>query len=733
MRRKQLYAIVLAGALATGGVPITAMAADAATEAGASEETGSTDAGESTDSAAEEQPTEAPAEPAAEAPAEPTEAPAEQPSEETEEQPTEAPAEQASEETAENTTQSEPTGIAINKTDADGNVISTEYYNTLQEAVDKVDPATEDSEAAVIEVSKQIALSSTINISGKRICIRAAEDISIGREGDFDEDMFAVSGADSELQFEAVDGKKLTVSGALSSSQASKGSIVKVSDGGSFGLGANVVLTGSNSSANGAAVNCTGGNIVLSGGTITGNTGAMGAVYSDSDISVQGSVSVKDNKIKDAQANIYLDQDAKFVVVDDMNNSSISFTHANAKDGLMVIEGAAAVDFKSAAEQFSYDTGDYTLDADTSAKTASLKKAATPTTTVTATPKVTATPTATTKPTATPTNTPSFLSYKSGTLKWVNHTTASLQMSVTKDCKWYYFYVDALASTDKKEIEAYQKKIANMYDASRATNSAKANTSFTVTAENVPESDTWMVVCAVPTSGKPQMRVFRLVDEKNNPNFKKKRPAASGNNTRAARTYKVSQSTISGLEEPLKFTPGTFYEFTVTGAGQNDEAPYVSGDERWIPMYWSLSENPKTSDDKNTTFRIGSPKGIADAKTYNIYVFFKKQVYNGSEWQDTDVIESVKTQFSSQKLSAEDLTITPTGDADGGSGSGGSGSATDAELTATEAATEKANGSSSKSAVSTMDESPIGTMVALAALSLLAGGYILIRKRKKDI
>lgn len=150
-------------------------------------------------------------------------------------------------------------------------------------------------------------------------------------------------------------------------------------------------------------------------------------------------------------------------------------------------------------------------------------------------------------------------------------------------------------------------------------------------------------------------------------------------------------------------------------------------------MYWSMKENPTETSDKNTTFRIGSPKGIKDAKTYNIYVFFKKQIYNGSEWQDTDVIESVKTQFSSQELTDADLTITPTGDGDGTGGGSGSGSATDAELTATEAATEKANGSSSKSAVSTMDESPIGTMATLAVLSLLAAGYILIRKRKKDI
>ena len=62
----------------------------------------------------------------------------------------------------------------------------------------------------------------------------------------------------------------------------------------------------------------------------------------------------------------------------------------------------------------------------------------------------------------------------------------------------------------------------------------------------------------------------------------------------------------------------------------------------------------------------------------------------------------------------------------------GSGDDADAELTATAEASEKDAGSKSKSAVSTADESPIGTMSALAALSLLAGGYIVVRKRKKE-
>ena len=53
--------MILAGALATGGVPVTAMAADAASET-AGEETGDFGSSEDTDnSAAEEQPTEAPA------------------------------------------------------------------------------------------------------------------------------------------------------------------------------------------------------------------------------------------------------------------------------------------------------------------------------------------------------------------------------------------------------------------------------------------------------------------------------------------------------------------------------------------------------------------------------------------------------------------------------------------------------------------------------------------------
>lgn len=711
MRRKQLYAIILAGALATGGAPITAMAADAAAEAGASEETGDLGSGDTTEAPQEEAPTEAPAQEVTEAPADNTaDAAAEQ---------TEAPAQQQdTTETPQGVTETpqEPTGIAIIKGE------NTTYYKTLQAAVDAADPYSADNtDPTLIQISESVSLDSTVTVSGKRIILHAMSDVSITRAAGFKGDMFAVNAEHSSLYFETEDSAALTVSGKTEDGQTAEGSIISVSDKAEFGIDANVTLTENISSAEGAAINCKGGQIALAGGTITGNTGAKGAVYSDSDISVQGTVKVKDNKIQDAQANVYLNDEAKFAVTAALTDSEIFFTHANAADGTQVLAAAEKVDadtFKSAVSQFSYDTGDFSLNIDETNKTATLKTA-TPSTSPepSAAPSQGPTATPTKAPTVTPTKTPSFLTYTSGSLKWESHTTVSLKMSVTKDCKWYYFYVDSGTSTTV---------IQNMYDASRATNSVKANHSFTVVADNVPEADTWLVVCAKPTSGKAQMRVFKLDSE----SFKNKRPASA---TRAARTHKVTESTVTGLEDPLKFTPGTFYEFTVTGAGMNDKSPYVSGDERWVPMYWSTSENP-TSSQKNTTFRIGSGKGIMEAKTYNMYIFFKKQIYNGSEWQDADgVIQYITTQFKSQELTDADLTVTPSGGADGGNGGSGSGSETDAELTATEAASEKADGSSSKSAVSTLDESPIGTMVALATLSLLAGGYILIRKRKKDI
>lgn len=758
MKKKQLYAILLAGVLAVGTVPSAVWAA----EDGAAVETGETLAEEGGE--ATEAPSEPVETPAAELPAEPTEAPVtEIPAEptavpEATQPATETPAGSGTDEntavtqdSAVNNAGSQPgvteipqdaagedTGISING--PDGQPV---YYQTLQEAVDAVTTTGTSEEATVIRITNMLSLTSTVTVSDKKVCIKAAAaDLSISRGDDgsgvFDGNMFSVEGSGSELQFAAEDSCSLTISGdnGQGEESPSAGSIINVGAGAAFGLSSGVTLTESNSSADGAAIMNDSGSIVLQGGSIIGNKGTKGAVYTNTDITVQGNVLVKDN----TGANLYLDTNSVAVVTGAMTGSDICMTVGEAADGQTVIKAGnmedgtpvSKDDFAAAAAQFSYDDAGFSIVLGEDETTAVLKAQGTATPTVvpsgtpapTVIPSQTPTPTAVPSQTATPTPTPttapstSFLTYQSGSLKWVDHNTISVNMATTKDCKWYYFFVDADTSTSV---------IQGMYDSSRAVNSANANTTFTVKAENVPEEETWLVVAAKPTSGNVQMRVLKL----NSDAFLAKRPSATpSGSTRAPRTYSVTESTVTGLEEPLKFFPSTFYEFSVTGAGQNDKAPYVSGDERWIPMYWSTSQNP-SNDQKNTTWRIGSTSGITQAATYNMYIFFKKQVYNGSEWTDTDVIESITTQFRSAEITDEELAeLTTTPGVDYGT-SGGAGGYS-AELTATAAASSKDSASSTKSAVSTADESPIGTFSVLAVASLAAGGYILTRKRKKE-
>lgn len=197
----------------------------------------------------------------------------------------------------------------------------------------------------------------------------------------------------------------------------------------------------------------------------------------------------------------------------------------------------------------------------------------------------------------------------------------------------------------------------------------------------------------------------------------------------------VKESIVQGLDEAIQFYPNQFYEFTVIGAGTTNQDPN-EGDVKWVPIYWSTRAKPNTDPNKgkvqiHTAWKIGSTTGINKDATYNLYVFFQKYIYTGGQWQETDTIESAVYQFRSAKL-------TPTGTpgADGTYGTGGqTGSDPDATITGEASATSSngGNGTRSKNAVSTADNSPIGTMSALAVASLLAGGYVIVRRRKKDI
>lgn len=753
MRRKQLFAIILAGALAAGSAPAAVFAAEsdmaAMSEEGVgnagSEEAGSEDgssdaeapvtdgadaADAATDTPAADNTTtdETPAADntgAAETPA------AEDPATADTTLPEEVQTQEQTEENKEVDPQEgenpvETTGIEV--LDANGQEIFNtdgKRFENLQDAINAVPDYEESAEnKPIIKISQSIVLTDTITINGKKVRIQStANGVTIKRntEGEaFTGTMFSVTGENSRLQFfidDAIDAT-LTVSGELPANGVieaeATGAIIDVQSGGTFGLNSGVTLTGNNYAEGGSAINCTGGKIVLAGGTVTNNdSGDKGAVYSDTDISMEGDASVSgnvDNK------NIYLGENAKLTLtkVTSVLTGQSTFTHIKAQDGLGVIAGTTDMtkdEFATAIKNITYDdTTNYEYSIGSDGYSVALKK------------KSSGGKDDQDKPAD------YEITYKDGTAKWRDHTTVEAKFTVTGDCEWAYVVVK------KGTTKVSPKKLSKF-------TSAKKNTSFTVVAENVPEEDSKIIVVARRNSSDTDYKQAKPVYLYKSA-MKKARPAKpqATATIRPASTPKVTEGTVTGFEDSIKFFPGKVYTFTPTGAGQDNQNP-VTGDERWIPQYWTFS----TSNDaeKHTKWQISAPKGQQlkgkGSVTYTIYIYCKKQVYNGKKWVDTDVVQPYKSQFTAVEYTDKELADylaelsgTPAQDGgDGGDGSGGDGG-TDAELTATAAASAKDAGSKSKSAVSTADESPIGTMSVLAALSLLAGGYVVVRKRKKE-
>lgn len=756
MRRKQLFAIILAGALAAGSAPAAVFAAEsdmaAMSEEGVgnagSEEAGSEDgssdaeapvtdgadaADAATDTPAADNTTtdETPAADntgAAETPA------AEDPATADTTLPEEVQTQEQTEENKEVDPQEgenpvEATGIEV--LDADGQEIFNtdgKRFENLQDAINAVPDYEESAEnKPIIKISQSIVLTDTITINGKKVRIQStANGVTIKRntEGEaFTGTMFSVTGENSRLQFfidDATDAT-LTVSGELPANGVieaeATGAIIDVQSGGTFGLNSGVTLTGNNYAEGGSAINCTGGKIVLAGGTVTNNdSGDKGAVYSDTDISMEGDASVSgnvDNK------NIYLGENAKLTLtkVTSVLTGQSTFTHIKAQDGLGVIAGTTDMtkdEFATAIKNITYDdTTNYEYSIGSDGYSVALKK------------KSSGGKDDQDKPTD------YEITYKAGSAKWRDHTTVEAKFTVTGDCEWAYVVVK------KGTTKVSPKKLSKF-------TSAKKNTSFTVVAENVPEEDSKIIVVARRNSSDTDYKQAKPVYLYTSA-MKKARPAKpqATATIRPASTPKVTEGTVTGFEDSIKFFPGKVYTFTPTGAGQDNQNP-VTGDERWIPQYWTFS----TSNDaeKHTKWQISAPKGQQlkgkGSVTYTIYIYCKKQVYNGKKWVDTDVVQPYKSQFTAVEYTDKELADylaelsgTPAQDdadgGDGGDGSGGDGG-TDAELTAMAAASAKDAGSKSKSAVSTADESPIGTMSVLAALSLLAGGYVVVRKRKKE-
>ena len=294
--------------------------------------------------------------------------------------------------------------------------------------------------------------------------------------------------------------------------------------------------------------------------------------------------------------------------------------------------------------------------------------------------------------------------------KWTSHTSAMAKFVTSKSGKLYYAWVT--------RDEAGNSDIPDIYNSGNSIETG-ADREISIYLNDLdPDKAIDLYVRFKDNNGIETVPLKLNLTEEGRP--------AEGHNPKS---YKVSESRVYDLDNPLEFYPNTFYEFRVVGAGTDNDNPGEQ-DVKWVPLYWSTSANPSDSQ-KHSAWKIGSGKGINKDATYNLYVFFQKYIYTGGQWQETDTIESAVYQFRSAKL-------TPTGTpgADGTYGTGGqTGSDPDATITGEASATSSngGNGTRSKNAVSTADNSPIGTMSALAVASLLAGGYVIVRRRKKDI
>ena len=719
MWRKQLFAILMAGALSMGMAPSAAFAAD--TVAAQAEAEGELAAEEGTDAPAED-----PA--ASETPTEPPETPAEEPAE----TPDETPSEETPAETPE-TPSADPTEVPAAEEAGSGTIVIGETaYATLKEAFAAVpDSTAEANDPTYIKISSEIELGETIDVPANKniMLVATAEDIKIKRAAGFAGSLFSVSGGTFQIAGGTVNDKdgnaigtgSITVDGTGDGTTAVTAPMVDVQSG-TFGISDGVTLSGNvntstdvnggavnvasgaafyllggtvtgNTAAQGGAVNAaSGANVYLQGGTVTGNTAALGGgIYSEGAVNVKGTVSVTENKDQnDAASNLVLAGEGKINVTGATTGSTIGVQVKDAKAGVSVVglaEGVTDVTLAEVLPQLTYEGQTFTIGEDGKLVDST----------------VTVTPTPSEKPEA-----KAAIKIESG--KWTSHSSYEIKFHTNING---LYQVDWVKKGEKApEITVSGQKI-------------KADKSTTVTVTDLPDYDVDIYVTVISEKDSKNYKSVKV------DNSAQKRPEAPVTPTPVPKTPAVTESKVQGFENALTFYPGTFYDFRAIGAGTDNADPH-EGDVRWVPQYWSMSANP-SSKDMHTTWKIGAAKGIyKDAvTTYDIYVFFQKEVYSGTEWQaQSGIIESVKYQFKAAPLTQTSVTPGVTG-SDGTYGGNGTAEGT-SDLTPTTYA-DGTSGSASKSAVSTGDESPVVTMMALAAASILAGGYVLVRRRKKEM
>ena len=759
MKKKQLLVFIMAGSLAAGMSPVTMAFAEADTQTVTIEDTvavaAESEEGEAAaepvqdiSDAAADTPVEEPAQAADTPTAEPTPAaadtPAAEPTQAAADTPAAEPAQAAdavvddgfnSGDTAELTLEEEEsatptpetTGQIILKA-ADGTQTS---YSTLAEAIAAA-PVNigKDGEVTQILVTGTVEISETVVIDqNKNISIAAAADgTTIKRAAGFLGDMFKVKDESTSFQFgtgkEGETVLSLTVTGALDQGDAT-GSIISV-EGGYFGLSDGVTLTGNRTSAPGAAICNSGGSIGLAGGTITGNQSegivneaaeiTGGAIYSLGEIRVSGAVIVKDNKDDGLNDNsIVLGGDnACIAAIGQLaETADLQVRRSDAAAGKIIVKvgtdanGTALTTMENILAHVHYlDTTEYTINIQTGALES------------------------VTAPVSTMTLTADSISWNKAYEHTVDLTFHTNDAGVGG--RYYVTWVKKSDSTPG--FEAVKSNYKSSGDIASSASVQLTDVAYDTAIK--------VVVYAEDSKGLEAVAplVLTLKAKASTPTETPITTTPTPT-TRATINPSVSESKVTGLEKALAFYPKQMYNFTVTGAGTDNTNP-IKGDTKWIPYGWSMSaKNIDTGYQKS--WSIGNVNGIKQAKTFRMYIFFQKYIYNGSEWEATGVKEALPTEFKSKAI---DFTVTPSGTitptATAGSGSGGydyngtgsgDGDGTDGDDAENHDGTDSDTGSTSATNARTADNSPIATMMMLASLSLVAGGYVIVRKRKKEI
>ncbi|MCI5528669.1 MAG: hypothetical protein MR406_00795 [Blautia sp.] len=723
MRKKQFLALLLAGTLTVSMAPVAFVQAEAIEEAGVASEMA-----EEIPAAEEPSQAETPAEEPGEA--SPEETPAEtQPSEETA---AGGPSGEAAETQPAGSPETADAFIEAGEAEvspADGEEDTPKVYilsdgimteqaslaDAIANAGDISGEIASDTQPTQIVVTGTVELTAPVVIQNKYISISAGETGAEIRRSGFEGDMFTVE-ANSALEFaltrsgeeESADVYGLTVSG--DSGAVSAGSIVAVKAGGYLGIAQAVTLTGNYSSVNGSAIRNEGGKVALFGGNISGNRSSAAngtAVYNTGELDLIGTVYVADNA-SDAEgqedANVLLSgENAKIVLLGGLSSSKVLFTADSALVDKQVIfgesSGMAMADILSQV-QYS-ETVNYKVDAD-----GFLRAKGDP------------------EPEPTPVPTVIPMTIKEVNTSWNKLDRNAAEVTFQSNKAGYYYAT--WAARDEGVPACDKSKGVKL----------PANTNVTAYVDGFdPDKSINVYVYAWSAENEDDMSnlIIQLSDA-SRPAKEEEPTVTPTPTTRAPYQPSVSQSTVQGLEQPLAFYPGKTYSFTVTGAGTENTDP-VKDDVKWVPLYWSSYSKPTTSQ-RQSIGTIGHKTGIQRAATFNMYIFCQKYVYDGTQWQPTDVVESFTYQFKSQAIeftTSPVPTITPSGyDSSGNPIYGTDGDGTNVDDPENKDGENAETGVTSTSAnAKTADNSPIGAMMMLASLSLLAGGYVIVRKRKK--